>query len=130
MYVLITRHILHSISHILSGSVIFFVVNGMIDKNVFDKKCPCLTFYITFMWNYSPFKEFSTRYYCKHTSILTQSTQYFCPIFAKIKLSLWILIRVPSTKSHKNLSCGSWAAACRWTDMVKLIIPFCDVAQA
>ena len=59
------------------------------------------------MLNYSPFKDNCTIYYCKHASVLAQIAQYFCPILAQIKFSIQISIRVPSTKSHKNVSRGS-----------------------
>ena len=130
MYVLITWHItFHQLYPVWLCHIFRCKWHDFLIK-MYWTRCLCLTFHITLMWNYSPFKEFSIRYYCKHTSILTQSTQYFCPILAKIKFTIQILIRVPGTKSHKTLSCGSWAAPYRWTDMVKLIIAFCNVAQA
>jgi hypothetical protein len=63
-----------------------------------------------------------------------QIVSYICLILNKLEISGEILIKVPNTIFHENLSSWSRIVACGWTEerknMKKLILAFCNFTKA
>jgi hypothetical protein len=59
-----------------------------------------------------------------------QSTYYSCQTSMKLEFSQQIFKKASSIKFHENLSSRSLVIPCRWTDMMKLIAPFCHFVNA
>ena len=89
------------------------------------------------VWDISHSKNSWERNDKKCILVFTLSTHYSCQILMKLEFSQQIFVKHSNIYCHENPSSGSWAVPCRrmderadrQTDMLKLIIAFCNVVK-
>ena len=96
-----------------------------LEKKLLNIKCT-FWFPTNFVWNISHSKKNWARHYHKCTYTFTQSTCYSCQTLMKLQFSWQSYKKYSDIKFHENPFSGSRDVPFGQTDLMKLIIAFCN----